>query len=279
MSHHAPTPPAPLSAPELPPSPQEGTPARLPSGLRHLALIMDGNGRWAEARGLERAEGHARGVEVVREVVRHARALRLQHLTLFAFSSLNWGRPTAEVAGLMRLLHDFLESELPEMVSRGIRLKGIGERAMLPPWVRAKLEEVEERTARGREMTLSLALSYDGRRDLVSAARRLVDLARRGLLLPADVGEETLMGALSTAESPEVDLVIRTSGERRLSGFLPLEACYAELVFLERAWPEFTTADLDAALAEFDRRQRRFGLTGAQVGAAGAHAEVGFSPA
>ena len=241
---------------------------------------MDGNGRWAESKGLKRAEGHARGVEVVREVVRHARALGVPHLTLFAFSSLNWGRPSEEVGGLMRLLHDFLESEVPEMLARGIRLKGIGERAMLPAWVRGKLEEVEARTARGQEMTLSLALSYDGRRDLVSAARRLVDLARRGLLLPADVGEETLMGALSTAESPEVDLLIRTSGERRLSGFLPLEACYAELVFLEKAWPDFTPADLDAALAEFEGRQRRFGLTGAQVsGAVGAHVEVGFSPA
>jgi len=252
---------------------------RPPSGPLHLALIMDGNGRWAESRGLARREGHARGVEVTREVVRHARARGVPHLTLFAFSSLNWGRPGEEVSALMGLLHDFLVSELPELVARGIRLKGIGERALLPAWVRAQLEEAERRTAQGREMTLSLALSYDGRRDLVSAARRLVDLARRGLLLPADVGEETLLGALSTAESPEVDLVIRTSGERRLSGFLPVEACYAELVFLEKPWPDFTPADLDAALAEYEGRQRRFGLTGAQVGAVGAHAEVGFSPA
>jgi len=247
-----------------------------PVGLSHLALIMDGNGRWATAHGEERTEGHKRGAEVVRAVVRHAHDRGLRFLTLFAFSSLNWGRPSGEVKALMSLLQSYLEVELPELIERGVRLKVIGERALLPSEVQAQIIDAERRTAtEAPSMVLTLAISYDGRRDVVRAARHLVALARRGELLPADVAEDTLIGALSTAETPEVDLLIRTSGERRLSGFLPLEACYAELIFLDKPWPDFNTQDLDEALEEYTLRQRRFGLTDAQIVA---HPELHSSP-
>jgi undecaprenyl diphosphate synthase len=171
----------------------------------------------------------------------------------------------------MNLLCSFLISQEAEMVSEGICLRGIGEREMLPQDVRDLLERVERNTAHNRDLLLTLAISYDGRRDLVKAAQNLVRLARKGQLLPADVHEELLLGELSTQDTPDVDLVIRTSGERRLSGFLPIEACYAELVFIEKTWPEFCVRDLDAAIEEYQIRQRRFGLTGHQL-------EVSFSP-
>lgn len=239
--------------------------------IQHLAVIMDGNGRWAESQGLPRTEGHRRGAEVVRDITRATRQRGIPHLTLFAFSSLNWGRPSEEVMALMDLLCHFLESQEAEMISEGICLQGIGERVMLPHRVRSLLERVERNTAHNKGMRLNLAISYDGRRDLVQATKRLVSLACKGELLPADVREELIMTELSTGQLPDVDLLIRTSGERRLSGFLPIEACYAELVFIDKMWPEFTPADLDLALDQFDHRQRRFGLTGHQL-------EVSCSP-
>lgn len=236
--------------------------------MRHVAIIMDGNGRWAERQGLERTEGHREGSKAVRRIVRHARAQGIEWLTVFAFSSLNWARPPQEVGELMDLLVQFLRDEEQEMLDNGIRLTGIGEREYLPRRVREELERVERSTAHCTDMRLVLAVSYDGRRDVVQAVRRLVHMAARGQLLAADVGEAHLMGALSTSDMPDVDLLIRTSGERRLSGFLPIEACYAELVFTETLWPEFDTLDFDAAVAEYHRRQRRFGLTAAQLEAA-----------
>ncbi len=241
------------------------------TSIKHLAVIMDGNGRWAESKGLPRTVGHERGAEVVRDVTRAVRQRGITHLTLFAFSSLNWGRPSSEVQALMDLLCHFLESQEIEMIAEGIRLKGIGERAMLPANVLQLLERVERNTMHNEAMILNLAISYDGRRDLVRATKQLVSLACQGQLLPADVREELIMTELSTGALPDVDLLIRTSGERRLSGFLPVEACYAELVFIEKMWPEFTTDDLDEAIDEFDHRQRRFGLTGHQL-------EVSMSP-
>lgn len=247
--------------------------------LQHLALIMDGNGRWATAHGEARSEGHRRGAEVVRAVVRHAHDRGLKYLTLFAFSTLNWGRPSDEVEALMSLLRSYLDAEVPELIKRGVQLKVIGELELLPSAARELVTDAERHTTVDQpSMTLTLAISYDGRRDVVRAARHLVELARRGELLPADVGEDTLIGALSTAEIPEVDLLIRTSGERRLSGFLPLEACYAELIFLDKAWPEFSAQDLDEALEEYALRQRRFGLTGEQVAHLVAHPELSSSP-
>ena len=234
---------------------------------RHLAIIMDGNGRWAEQRGLPRGRGHVEGAEAVRRVVRHARRSAIPWLTLFAFSSLNWGRPTAEVADLMQLLLKFLQEERQELIDKDIRLTAIGEREYLPAVVRHALQKVEAETAHCRTMNLVLAVSYDGRRDLVNAVRRLTELARRGQLLPADVGEQQVMDALSTRHLPDVDLLIRTSGEHRLSGFLPIEACYAELVFVDSLWPDFGADELDAALDEYACRNRRFGLTNEQYAA------------
>ncbi len=231
----------------------------------HLAIIMDGNGRWAEQRGLPRGNGHKEGAEAVRRIVRHARKSGVETLTLFAFSSLNWGRPSDEVADLMELLLRFLDEEKQELIDRDIRLTAIGERDYLPSSVRTALADVELATARCRTMTLVLAVSYDGRRDMVAAVRRLTDLAARGQLLPADVSEQQIMGALSTRRLPDVDLLVRTSGEQRLSGFLPLEACYAELYFIDKLWPDFSEDDLERAMDVYAQRQRRFGLTAAQV--------------
>jgi undecaprenyl diphosphate synthase len=236
---------------------------------RHVAIIMDGNGRWAQNQALPRTAGHEKGAEAVRATVRAARKRGLECLTLFAFSTLNWQRPTDEVRDLMSLLENFLVDELPEMLQNGIRLVAIGERELLPSRVRKRLEEAETRTAHNEDMTLVLAVSYDGRRDLVRAARQIAELARRGELLPADVDEAQLAGSLSTADLPDVDLLIRTSGEIRLSGFLPFEACYAELYFTETLWPDFGAEQLDEALANYAHRQRRFGLTGEQAAALG----------
>lgn len=242
------------------------------TNINHLAIIMDGNGRWAEQQGLPRAAGHKKGAEVVRAVTRAAKSRGVKHLTLFAFSSLNWGRPTQEVNALMDLLCHFLESQETSMVEEGIALKGIGERSFLPKKVRSLLERVEQKTSKNQEFVLNLAMSYDGRRDLVKATQQLVSLACQGLLLPADVQEELIMKRLATGDTPDVDLLIRTSGEQRLSGFLPIEACYAELVFIDKLWPDFSSQDLDKALDEFEHRQRRFGLTGHQL-------ELSMSPA
>ena len=231
----------------------------------HVAIIMDGNGRWAQQRDRVRGAGHKEGAEAVRRIVRHARRLELDCLTLFAFSSLNWGRPTNEINDLMDLLLEFLFSQRQELIDNGIRLSAIGEREFLPAAVRAALAQVEADTEHCRDMRLVLAVSYDGRRDMVRAARRLAKMAQQGRLLPADLNETQLMDALSTRQMPDVDLLIRTSGELRTSGFLPLEACYAELHFMDVLWPDFTEADLDSAIDEYARRQRRFGLTSDQM--------------
>ena len=235
----------------------------------HVAIIMDGNGRWAEEHGLPRSAGHAKGAEAVRQVVRHARRANLDWLTLFAFSSQNWGRPTEEVQSLMELFALYLDEQRQELIDNGVRLCAIGEREYLPAFVRERLTRVEAETAHLSAMNLVLAVSYDGRRDMVRAVRHLTDLASRGLLLPADVTEAQVSLALSTGEMPDVDLLIRTSGEQRLSGFLPFEACYAELYFTERHWPDFDGAALDAAIESYGARERRFGLASGQLSAFG----------
>jgi len=228
---------------------------------RHVGVIMDGNGRWAASRGLSRAEGHRRGAEAVREVVRAARELGIPALTLYAFSTENWGRPAPEVETLMTLLVTFLRAERDELVSRGIRLRTLGDPARLPAPVRALLAAVERATARNRGLVLSLALSYGGRQAIVAAARRLAREAMAGRLpleaLDAGRFEETL----GTADLPPLDLVIRTSGEQRLSNFMLWEAAYAELYFTTVHWPDFRRADLEAALVAFQHRRRRFGLS------------------
>ena len=226
---------------------------------QHVAIIMDGNGRWAERRGLPRGAGHRAGAEAVRRVVRGAREIGIPVLTLYAFSAQNWQRPAAEVGELMRLLRTFLFDECAELLARGIRLTTIGDEARLPRLVRAALAAVKQRTRRNRAMTLCLALSYGAREAIVAAARALATAAARAGLSPDAIDEASFAGALDSRALPPLDLLIRTSGERRLSNFLLWESAYAELHFTEVLWPDFTRADLEAALADFSRRQRRFG--------------------
>jgi undecaprenyl diphosphate synthase len=226
---------------------------------QHVAIIMDGNGRWAEQRRLPRGAGHRAGAEAVRRVVRAAREIGIPALTLYAFSAQNWERPAAEVGDLMRLLRSFLLDECAELVARGIRLTTIGDEARLPRLVRGALGVVKQRTRRNCAMTLCLALSYGGREAIVAAARALATAAAQAGLPPGAVDEARFSEALNTRDLPPLDLLIRTSGERRLSNFLLWESAYAELHFSDVLWPDFTRDDLDAALADFAGRQRRFG--------------------
>jgi undecaprenyl diphosphate synthase len=226
---------------------------------RHVAIIMDGNGRWAEARGLPRVAGHREGSEAVRAVTRAARRVGIEALTLYAFSAENWARPDDEVGALMQLLADYLDSERAEMMANGIRLNAIGELERLPSFVRERLAAARAETAANAGMTLTLALSYGSRQELVHAARRAA--AAKGAAL--DV--EDLEAGLWTAGLPELDLLVRTSGERRVSNFLLWQCAYAELVFSDVLWPDFRDAELFAAIAEYQGRERRFGLTAAQL--------------
>jgi len=231
----------------------------------HLAIIMDGNGRWAQQRHLPRLLGHRKGVETVQTVVDQCLDLGIRHLTLYAFSSENWGRPRDEVEALMGLLGSFLQRELAQMAARGIRLRAIGELDRLPKKVRSVLDEIIAHTAQHNELVLTLALSYGGRNELVRAARTLARAAAAGQLDPAAIDEACLAEALDTAGLPDPDLLIRTSGETRISNFLLWQAAYAEFVFMEVLWPDFSAQHLLEALAEYTRRERRFGLTGAQL--------------
>jgi undecaprenyl diphosphate synthase len=225
---------------------------------RHVAVIMDGNGRWAEARGLERVAGHREGSASVRAVSREARRIGIEALTLYAFSAQNWLRPPSEVAALWNLLHEFLESERLEILENGIRLNAIGEVERIPAFVRRRLQDVMDASARNDRMILTLALSYDGREDIVRAAR----LAAEGR---GKLDQRSLAAELSTADLPELDLLIRTSGERRISNFLLWQSAYAELYFSDLLWPDFRELELLQAIAEYQGRERRFGKTGAQV--------------
>ena len=232
---------------------------------RHLAVIMDGNGRWAEKRHLPRIFGHRRGVETVQEIVKECRSLGIRYLTLYAFSSENWRRPEEEVSALMGLLSRYLRSELETLLERRICLKVIGEVSRLPQEVSRILQETVERTSENPEMVLTLALSYGSRDELVRASRKMAEKVRDGTLAPEDIDEAVLGDALDTAELPDPDLLIRTSGEMRISNFLLWQLAYAELYFTEVLWPDFNQEELHRALREYSRRQRRFGLTGAQV--------------
>ncbi len=226
---------------------------------RHVAIIMDGNGRWAEARGLPRVAGHREGSEAVRAVTRAARRVGLRALTLYAFSSENWGRPEEEVGALMQLLAEYLDSERAEMMENGIRLNAIGDLERLPGFVRDRLAAARAETAANGAMTLTLALSYGGRQEIVAAAQAAA--RAKGAALEVD----DLEGSLWTAGLPELDLLVRTSGERRISNFLLWQAAYAELLFTDVLWPDFREAELFAAIADYQTRERRFGLTGAQL--------------
>lgn len=232
---------------------------------RHVGIIMDGNGRWAEGRGAPRIEGHRIGSDSVREVTRCARRVGIEALTLYAFSSQNWSRPADEVAALMDLLREYLLKEREEILGNDIRLNAIGELDKLPKYVREPLENLRAESAKNTGMTLTLALSYGGREELVSMTRRIAEQVLAQQLQPAAVNEALVETMLWTAGLPPVDLVIRTSGERRLSNFLLWQTSYAELIFTETLWPDFRARELCDALGTFQQRERRFGMTGAQV--------------
>jgi undecaprenyl diphosphate synthase len=232
----------------------------------HVAIIMDGNGRWAAARGGPRGDGHRQGAEAVRRVVRAAREIGIHTLTLYAFSAQNWQRPPAEVAELMRLLLRFVLRERAELNARGIRFTTIGDPDRLPAFVRGPLAALAEATRANRGMTLCLALSYGGRESIVRAARKLARAAADGRLRPEAIGEAHLARALDTRALPPPDLVIRTSGEQRLSNFLLWECAYAELYFTDVLWPDFGREHLEAALAAYAERDRRFGRVAESAG-------------
>jgi undecaprenyl diphosphate synthase len=236
--------------------------SRLP---RHVAIIMDGNGRWAKGRGLRRVRGHMTGVESVRAVVRLARRLGIEYLTLYAFSEENWQRPTFEVRALMNILIRYLRRELPEMQQNNIVLQAIGDLKRLPENVQKELARTEEATREGAKMTLSLALSYGGRSEIVHAVQSLAEDLRAGRLRPEDIDPEKFADRLFTAGIPDPDLLIRTSGEFRLSNFLLWQSAYTELYFTDTLWPDFREDELIQALVEYQQRDRRFGLTQEQV--------------
>jgi undecaprenyl diphosphate synthase len=226
---------------------------------RHVAIIMDGNGRWAKKRLLPRVAGHRQGVEAVRRVARAARTLGIDVLTLYAFSSENWRRPEEEVGALMGLLRQFLERELDQIVADGVKLRVIGGWRELSPDLVTMIEAAIARTAVNTGPTLVLALNYGAQAELLAAARRLAEQVRDGTLDPAAIDEARFESELETAGLPPLDLMIRTSGEQRLSNFLLWQAAYAELLFVDTLWPDFDERALADALAQFGRRQRRFG--------------------
>ncbi len=231
----------------------------------HVAIIMDGNGRWAEERNKPRLAGHKAGVDSVRAVVETARDIGVRHLTLYAFSTENWKRPPTEVTGLMKLLRTYLESELRTMLKNDIRLFCLGQRERLPTDVRRVLGTVMEETADCSGMTLNLALSYGGRNEMMRAVRQLAKQCVEGELDYRSLSEDMLTNLLDTAGQPDPDLLIRTGGEHRLSNFLLWQASYAELYFTETKWPDFRKDQLLEAVAAYGRKQRRFGKTGAQL--------------
>ncbi len=240
-------------------------PALLPVP-EHVAIIMDGNGRWARRRGLPRIEGHRRGVESVRAVVDAARALGIRVLTLYAFSVENWRRPEDEVGGLMSLLETFLNREKANLIKNQVRLRAIGRIDNLPPRARAALTDTMAATAHFTAHTLVLALNYGARTEVLDAARSFAAAVAAGTASLDDVSTwEGFARHLYTRDLPDPDLVIRTSGESRLSNFLLVQAAYAEFVFTPVLWPEFGRAELEAAVGEYRRRERRYGLTGEQI--------------
>ena len=236
----------------------DGAMAR-PPVPRHVAIIMDGNGRWAKARGLPRSAGHRAGAEAARKAVRAAGEAGVECLTLYAFSSENWRRPAAEISDLTGLLRFYVKRELESLHKEGIRLKIIGDHKAFESDVARLVDEAVVRTAGNRRMTLAIALNYGARGELVQATRRLAEAAAEGRLAPGDIDEARIEAALDTHDLPPLDLLIRTSGEQRLSNFLLWQAAYAELLFVDTLWPDFDGGTMEAALAEYARRERRYG--------------------
>jgi undecaprenyl diphosphate synthase len=225
----------------------------------HVAIIMDGNGRWAESRGMPRSMGHRQGVEAVRETVQAAGEAGVKYLTLFAFSSENWNRPDDEISDLMGLLRLFIRRDLAELHRENVRVRVIGERAGLERDILAQLVEAEELTRNNTAMDLVIAFNYGGRDEIARAVRRIARAVERGEISADKVGATTISDHLDTADIPDPDVIIRTSGEKRLSNFLLWQAAYAEFVFVPCLWPDFDRAAFNGALAEYRQRERRFG--------------------
>jgi undecaprenyl diphosphate synthase len=239
-------------------TPDIAPPRQLP---RHIAIIMDGNGRWAQARGLPRIAGHRQGAEAVRRTVRAAGELGIPYLTLFGFSSENWKRPLAEIDDLMGLLRHYLRGEIAELHRNGVRLRVIGDRERLAPDIVTLIANSEELTRENSGVNLTIALSYGGRAEIVAAVRAIAAKAVDGTLPPEEIGEEVISRHLFTADIPDPDLLIRTSGEQRISNFLLWQCAYSELVFTKMLWPDFGRADLEQAIADFGGRERRYGAS------------------
>ena len=232
---------------------------------RHVAIIMDGNGRWAKNRGLPREQGHRQGVENVKRIVECARDLDLRYLTLYAFSVENWNRPKLEVNALMRLLESFLKSQRKDLIEKQIRLQVVGRLDEMPKRVAKLLRETIEATAGFSQWTLTLALNYGSRTELVDAVRAYTEAVSSGRELPGQLDWERFRTYLYTGDMPDPDLVIRTSGEHRVSNFLLLQSAYAEYYFAEECWPDFGPESFRNAIQAYTRRERRFGLTGDQL--------------
>jgi undecaprenyl diphosphate synthase len=227
---------------------------------------MDGNGRWAAARGLPRGEGHRRGVESLRKTVRAAGEIGIPILTIFSFSAENWSRPVSEIRDLMGLLRRFIRNDLAELHQNGVKVRVIGERADLDPDIRRLLEEAEELTRDNEHLTLVVAFNYGGRQEIARAAARIAERVKRGEIEPSAITADLIGQNLDAPDLPDPDLIIRTSGEQRLSNFLLWQSAYSELVFVPTYWPDFDRAALEGAIAEYHRRERRFGGLIAQTG-------------
>jgi len=232
---------------------------------KHIAIIMDGNGRWAKKHGKKRYEGHFQGVETVRKITEAAAELGVQYLTLYAFSTENWRRPKEEVDALMQLFVQTIEQELPTLNKNNIRLKAIGDIESLPGENIAKLKETINKTAQNDRMTLVLALSYSGRWEIIDAVKKIMKAQSQGLIKPEDLNEEVFASYLNTAGIPDPELLIRTSGEMRISNYLLWQIAYTELYITQKLWPEFEKEDFYEAIVDFQNRERRFGLTGDQI--------------
>jgi undecaprenyl diphosphate synthase len=235
---------------------------RLP---RHIAIIMDGNGRWARSKGLVRTLGHENGVDALRRIATASAEIGIEYLTVYAFSTENWHRPKSEVKALMSILVRALRKELSTLLDNNIRLQAIGEIALLPNEIQKQLREVIQLTSEGDRMTLTLALSYSSKEEILRATRLLAEDVQRGFLLPENITEEVFENYLYTRGMPHPDLLIRTSGEYRFSNYLLWQLAYTELYFSPKLWPDFTKEDLYQAIAEYQKRERRFGLTSEQL--------------
>jgi len=250
-----------MSEAELPHSATPPSPAP-----RHVGIIMDGNGRWAAARGLPRVEGHRRGVEALRRTLRSAGELGIKYITIFSFSAENWSRPAAEIGELMGLLRRFIRNDLAELHKSNVRVRIIGEREGLEPDIVRLLNDAEDLTRNNDGLTLIVAFNYGSRQEIARAARRIAEAVAQGGLAPADVNAGTITRYMDAPDVPDPDLIIRTSGEQRLSNFLLWQSAYSELVFTPVYWPDFDRAALEAALGEYQQRERRFGGLVAKTG-------------